>query len=223
MKTLKLLFAIGLIGLQSHMSSLAFYQQFGSQTDLWDISNGTTVTAHSTLGTYPGGAYDPRDLFGGAFGSNIGLETGAIIFNDGAPLGFVHWIEWSTASAITMGSFNFHASEDLAPLQRAVARFRLLAKSANSATFDLVLFDHTPQQPYNWVDQSQYLLLSETISPVTAKDFRAEFYDLDGTPYGGPRVVELDAFAPVPEPTAGLLAVAGAALLFPSRLKKQSR
>lgn len=200
-----ILIPIGLIVLLSRFSSFAYYENYGSKSDLWDTSQGTIVTAHSS---YRPGGYDSRDVFGGAFGSGIGLETGGVIFTDGQQAGYVHSIEWRTTAPVTLGSFSFYASEDLSPLQRAVARFRLLAKSANSATYDLTLYDYTPQQPYNWVDQSQYLLLTANISAVTAQDFRAEFFDLGGS-FNGPRIVELDGFAPVPEPTSLILFAAG--------------
>ena len=107
-----------------------------------------------------------------------------------------------------MGAFNLRAAQDTSPVQRGLGRFRLLAKSSGSPTFDLTLYDYTPQQPYNYVNAAQWLLLSANIPSVTAQDFRAEFYDLGGS-FNGPRIVELDAFASVPEPTVAALVVAG--------------
>jgi len=107
-----------------------------------------------------------------------------------------------------VGSFNFRAAQDTSPVQRGLARFRLLAKSSGSPTFDLTLYDYVPQQPYNYVNSNQWLLVSANIPSVTAQDFRAEFYNLGGA-FSGPRIVELDAFAPVPEPTVAALFAAG--------------
>src|ERR1043165_1594407 len=102
--------ALMLLGL-THAN--AYYEPYGATNDLWDIRQGTVVTAHSPFDPYPGGTYDPRDLFGGTFGANVGLETGAVIFADGQPAGFTHYIEWRTATPVTIGSFKFHASEDM--------------------------------------------------------------------------------------------------------------
>jgi hypothetical protein len=67
-----------------------------SSNDLWDISQGSVVTATSPLD--PGN--DGRDIFGGHFGSD---EYGNTIFADGQPAGFVHYVEWHTPGPVTVG------------------------------------------------------------------------------------------------------------------------
>jgi hypothetical protein len=189
----------------------SFALDFGVKTDLWDISQGTTITAHSPFDAAFGSPhpYDARDMFGGLFGDYL-PETGDVVFAENQPAGFVHFVEWSTLAPVTIGSFNLHARADGDPTyQREIGRFRLLAKSAGSSTFDLVLFDVTPSRPHTYLDPSTHLFIHGDLSPITAQSFRAEFFDVGGTPFGGPRVIELDAFA-VPEPSVVALVAVGA-------------
>lgn len=196
---------------------------FGVKSDLWDIALGTTITAHSPFDAALGSPhpYDARDIFGGTYGDFI-PEKGDVVFNDNQPAGFIHFVEWMTPSPVTIGSFSLHAAADGNPTyQREIARFRLLAKSANSSTYDLTLFDAEPARPYTYIDFATLLLIHADISAVTAQEFRAEFYDVGGTPFGGPRVIELDGFAPVPEPTVAALLLGGALVALNPR--RQSR
>lgn len=188
---------------------------FGITTDLWDISQGTIITGNSPFDPAFGSPhpYDGRDLFGGHFGDYL-PESGDAVFADGMPTGFAHFVQWKTIAPVTIGSFNLFAQADGDPtFQREMGRFRLQAKSPGSLVFDLTLYDAVITRPYNYLDVSQSLLVSATIASVTAQEFRAEFYDVGGTPYGGPRVIELDGFAPVPEPTSATLLLAGVVVL----------
>jgi hypothetical protein len=196
---------------------------FGVKNDLWDIAQGTTITANSPFDAAFGSPhpYDGRDIFGGYFGDYL-PERGDVVFDDNQAAGFVHFVEWRTASPVTIGSFKLHAAADGNPtFQREIARFRLLAKSSGSTGFDLTLFDVTLDRPYTYLDAATYLLIQATISPVTAQQFRAEFFDVGGTPFGGPRVIELDGFAPVPEPTVMALLMSGAVVIW--RFRRQTR
>ena len=214
------LFGLSFVIALALQSSLAL--DFGVTTDLWDISQGTTITGNSPFDSAFGSPhpYDARDIFGGHFGDYL-PESGDVVFDDNQSAGFVHFVQWKTLAPVTLGSFNLHAQADGDPtFQREIARFRLLAKSAGSSTFDLVLFDVTPTRPHTYLDPSIHLFIQGNLS-VTAQEFRAEFFDVGGTPYGGPRVIELDAFAPVPEPTVIALLASGALVMW--RARRQPR
>jgi Concanavalin A-like lectin/glucanases superfamily/Immunoglobulin I-set domain len=168
-----------------------------STNDLWDISQGSVVTATS-------GAHVPysdiRDMFGGMF-SEVG--PGATVFNDGQPPGFVHYVEWQTPAPVTVNSFNLFALGDGPQFdnQREFAQFVLKAKSSPLATnFDLTLYTLVvTNHPYNFIDPVNFCLLSTAITPVTAQYFRAEFTQYTaGRGFDGPRIVELDGFGEIP-------------------------
>lgn len=183
--------------------------QFGSSTDdLWDVSRGTVITGNSPLNpTCPGG-FDARDIFGGHF-SGCTWEAYVAIFQDHKPEGFVHFVEWATPNPVKIRSFNLWATgsenHPVDPTQREMAKFRLLAKSSGSATYDLILYTFTPSLPYKWVDNVNGLLISSDIKPVTAREFRAEFINHQvGSGQSGPRVIELDGFDEFIGPTASI-------------------
>src|SRR5262245_60915037 len=93
-----------------------------SHSDLWDISNGITITATSGIR----GALGASDMFG----ATSSIEPGDTIFADGQPNGFVHFIEWKTPSPVRLGSFNLFAVGDGAVYlnERETAQFVLKAK-----------------------------------------------------------------------------------------------
>jgi len=165
-----------------------------STNDLWDISQGVTITTNSPFDAALGGPnpYDARDMFGGMFDNYIN-ERGQVVFDDDAPANFVHFVEWRTAAPVTIRSFNLFASGD--SNGREFAQFTLKAKSSGSPTFDLTLYTFTPDHPYVCVDGQCPLVVSADIEPITAQDFRAEFANLSGQFGPGPRIVELDGFS----------------------------
>src|SRR5687768_9516272 len=77
-----------------------------SGSDMFDVSNGVNISAAS--GYYSGGAgtssgYD-------MFGANLSTaETGNTIFADGQSSGFVHYVEFSTASPIRLEQIRLFA------------------------------------------------------------------------------------------------------------------
>jgi Ig-like domain-containing protein/FIMAH domain-containing protein len=150
-----------------------------------------------TSGLQPG--FDGRDMFGGQFGW---VEPGHTIFADGRPPGFVHYIEWQTPTAVTVGSFALFAQGD-SPVynnEREFAQFVLKAKSdPGSTNYDLTLYTYVvTNHPYSFVDPVNYALIATNINPVTAQYFRAEFTQYTaGRGYDGPRILELDGFAPI--------------------------
>ncbi|HEY9175459.1 MAG TPA: hypothetical protein VI136_24505 [Verrucomicrobiae bacterium] len=188
-----------------------FHAQAQSTSDLWDISQGTVVVNRSG-GHWlaEGGGMDPRNMFGGQYGSYVEGVFGNWVFADGMSPGFLHFVEWRTATPVTLNFFNLYAAGDGEPNpigKREFASFTLKAKSEGSSTYDLTLFSFTPTHWYTFVNSADYLLVSAEIAPITAQDFRAEFENLAGVLEAGPRVMELDAFL-IPEPSAsGLIAV----------------
>src|SRR5688572_18517686 len=67
-------------------------QEFGARDDLWDISQGSVVTATSGLIS--------SESQPGMFGSSDFFAS--TIFADDRPNGFVHFIEWRTAAPVTV-------------------------------------------------------------------------------------------------------------------------
>jgi len=191
MKT-KLTFAV--FSTSAVLTMSAQYPTKPSTNDLWDISQGVTITAHSPFDAADGrpNPYDARDMFGGMF-DNFPGERGAVVFDDDVPANFIHYVEWRTPAPVTIRSFNVFASGD--EFGREFARFTLKAKSPGSPTFDLALYTFTPQHPYRCVDAQCPLVVSTDIEPVTAQDFRAEFANLSGQSLPGPRIIELDGFS----------------------------
>jgi hypothetical protein len=167
---------------------------FGSTNDLWDVSRGCSIIRNSPLDAADGRphAYDALDIFGGQFGS-YPPERGFVIFTDGEPSGFVHFVEWRTQTTVTIRSFSLYAFGDL-DTSREFASFKLMAKSPGSTNFDITMFTFKPTHPYTFANHSDFLLISTNVNPTTAQDFRAEFVNRTGVNYTGPRVVELDGF-----------------------------
>ena len=216
-----------------------------STTDLWDVSQGSAVTANSpVLGPpyYSTGYHsDIRDMFGGAF-APIGATV--TMFQDYQPTGTLHWVEWETLAPITLRSFNLLADHDGPPRDataRGFSRFTLFAYNPATSSFDNMLFEVFPTNPYGDTVAPPYsmiltnpgknrLELSANVVPTAAQRFRAELVQFGywSGNASGPRVLELDGyntFLPgideppsgepiIPEPcTLALLSVGGLALL----------
>lgn len=162
-----------------------------SSDDLWDISQGSVITASTPLIQ---GAGSLSGLFG-EFGQNLSDGNTWTYFADGQPEGFVHAVEWQTQTNVTVGEVRLYAFGDsFLNNGREFAQFNLKAKSPGSDVFDLTLLTFTPTHPYTFLDSFSALILDETITPVTAQNFRAEFVQYTaGNSWDGPRIVELDA------------------------------
>lgn len=175
--------------------------------DLWDVSQGSVVLANSRV--HP--VSDITHMFGGSSGT---IEVDNLLFFDGAPVGFTHFVEWRTSSPATIGQFNLYAAHDASGItERGFSKFELKAFDAATSAFNVV-FSYFPTSPYGLVEEDTSLLLSTTIIPVTAQRWRAEFTQAGPASLAaGPRVMELDGFAPVPLPPAGLLLAPALALL----------
>lgn len=172
-----------------------------STSDLWDVSNGNQVTAHSALLTP-----DARDIFG--FVSAGGPEPGSLIFQDGQVKGFVHHVEWKTPSEITLSIIVLNFAHDGPPRDanfRGISEFLLYARDINTGEFDQLVFQYTPSNPYGESepppngsvqtnDLNNALSLCANVSPITAQEFRAEFVQFGGSAAPGPRISELDGY-----------------------------
>lgn len=181
-------------------SSAASAQYAPSSDDLWDVSRGVVITGHSSpLACTATDAFDARNLFGGNFAHGCPFELAdRFLFADRMPEGFVHYVQWATPNPVTVRSFNLWAHHDGLPSwNRAMASFRLLAKSPGSTTYDLVLHSFVPSLPYTYVDGIGSLVISTDIKPTTVREFRAEFIGfapVPEDPSNGPRLIELDGF-----------------------------
>ncbi len=189
------------------LTLLPAYAVHPAFNDLWDVTQGNTVTSHSGVLASPG---SPESMFG-AFGHGDFTEDEYTYFADGQPDGTTHSIEWSTPSAVDIYRVRLFAAGDGSVFlnQREFDSFKLLAKSPGSLTYDLTLIDFTPTHPYTFLDAPNLFLFEANLGGVTAQEFRAEFAQYTaGYCCDGPRIVELDAFG-VPDGGAG---VAGALL-----------
>jgi hypothetical protein len=210
-------------------------------TDLWDVSGGVTVTNFSPVenknATYRS---DPRNMLGYDLSGIVGpTDSSSIVgptdlrFADGFPRGTVHFVEWQTATPITLRSFVLNAYHDGYPRDanyRGFSQFTLLGFNPATNAFDLTLFEIFPSNPYgdtpapsNGVVETNgvgnLLRLGANVKPFTGDRFRAEFvqYGVATCCDSGPRVMELDGFdtlltlagdpASVPEP--GVLTILG--------------
>ncbi len=191
-----------------------------SSSDLWE---GVTPTS-STGGALAGS--DLRNIFGGNYGT-VEAGAGRAILQDGHGVGYVHDLQWTTSSQVTLEAFSLHLAND-GSQNRSVSRFVLYGWDYDSSSFDL-LFDMGLGYPYGStsltvantrideeVSAYNFLNLVADVGPITTDRFLAYFVQLAGTVDGGPRIIELDGFDhalvnPVPEPAT--LAMLGVGLL----------
>lgn len=181
-----------------------------STTDLWDVSRGTTVTANSAVIGAPFYSFpfvsDIRNMFGNAQAGVI--EPGNTLFQDFQPAGTVDFVEWQTASAITLRNFHLFAAHDGAPRninQRGFSRFTLYAQNPSTLAFEKIFelfpstqYGNTPAPANGYTEGTpggNALILSVNVTPTVAQKFRAEFVQ-QGAPSteSGPRILELDGF-----------------------------
>ncbi len=181
----------------SHVLSLLLAASIGSASaqtsgDLWDISQGTVITA--TSGPIPG--YSIESMFGGFVGGDW------TYFADNQPPGFIHFVEWQTPANVNVARIQLFALGDgifgFPNNEREFSHFSLRAKSPGSLTYDVSIIEYDATHPYSFVGPN-FLLIDQTISPVQSSSFRAEFVQYEGgLGFDGPRIIELDAFAPPP-------------------------
>lgn len=169
-----------------------------SSTDLW---NGATVTSNSTA--------HPSSNINNIFGAALGFaEVGNAVFVDGTPINTTHYVEWSTATSITLKSFALFAAHD-GPghdaNQRGFNHFELYAFVGGS--YQSIFSYDTPTQfygdnvaPPNAILETNAtknaLFLGVNLIPVVSNKFRAEFvqYGPAQCCESGPRIMELDGY-----------------------------
>lgn len=158
----------------------------GERANLWDVRTGAQVTSHSELVD----GCDARDLLGGVYGSVESRDV--VLFADGKPDGYAHWVEWRTAKAISLERIEVYAQGDDGSTNREAAEIRLFLRD-EGGTWRL-LTTITPEHPYDMRDRAGRLLRAVDLDhPVTAREFRAEFTQrgAPNTVPMGPRIVEL--------------------------------
>jgi hypothetical protein len=217
MKTVSIIISLVFVFMFSFLSGTSHATPM-STSDLWDVSQGATVTSDSGILQHDY-SFDVRDMFGGTFGTT---EVGNTIFSyDSNTTDSLHFVEWQTASPITLQSFNLVSAHDGDANGRGFSKFTLLAKPGSSW---VELYEYSPTNPYgggvNYLG-SNYLELNAGVPETTAQAFRAEFIQygrqhIDRPEIDGPRIVELDGYGEViPEPATlclfgiGLLGLAG--------------
>ena len=199
--------------------------------DLWDLSQGTVITAHSP------------DSFGWPVEGVLSESplTDAL-FTDSQFEDYVHFLEWQTPSAIELRSFALIATHDLASGRDARYRgfkaFRLYGYDESTSSFEQLfeladiplLYGNVEAQPGMYIDTSKpinTLAFRANLSPFVGDRFRAEFVQYSSIARGhasGPRIRELDGFAAaaVPEPSAlALLSFGFAGFLCHQRRKRK--
>jgi hypothetical protein len=176
--------------------------------DLWDVSQGASVTAHSGVLTDPNPFFvsDIRNMFGHVLTGTV--EPANTLFRDGQPAGTLHWVEWQTAIDITLRSFALFAAHDGEPEDanaRGFSRFTLYGFNPATNVFDIELFELFPSNPYGDTpsppqgvsDSSNHILrIAANVAPTTTDRFRAEFvqFGFAAANRSGPRIIELDGF-----------------------------
>jgi hypothetical protein len=171
-----------------------------TNADVFDVAQGTVITA--TSGIHPG-AGTLTGLFGEG-GQSLFDATTLTYFADDKPADFVHFVEFETPGYVALSDVRLYAyGDDHLNNGREIAQFTLKAKSAGSSTYDVTVVNFTPTHPYEELDLNHPLILNQSITPVTARYFRAEFVQYTANiPFDGPRIVELDGIGvAVPPPS----------------------
>ena len=135
----------------------------------------------------------PDGLFGAATASP---EADSLLFQDNQPDGFVHSIEWHTPAPVELDRFALSAFAGQPPtFQRAFRDFRLFARDPGTNQF-VPVYDSPVRTPYPVIGSDYRLHRCANLRPRVAQDFRAEFVQHGEGAFFGPRVMELDGFAP---------------------------
>lgn len=136
---------------------------------------------------------NPDGLFGA---TNVLPEVDSLLFQDNQPDGFSHSIEWHTAAPIELDHFALSAFAGQPPtFQRAFRDFKLFAIDTGTGQF-VPVYDSPVRTPYPVIGTDYRLHRCANVRPIVAQDFRAEFIQHGEGPFFGPRVMELDGFAP---------------------------
>lgn len=174
-------------------------------TDLWDLQQGCQLTGSSTWGAYPGS--DLRNIFGGNFGT---IEVGNAVFYDAQIFGpgTVSWVSWSSPEPINLSRFVLNVAADgnyPSTYNRAIQGFNLYLSQIPHPYDDNwgtpVFSSGLLPAPLGTYNNGLYLYtLDHSLPfPLTAQYFKADF--IHGSSVTGPRILELDGYGVIPEPT----------------------
>ena len=167
--------------------------------DLWDVHSGAHLTASSGAGAGP-----LEDALGA---KSVGSpEPGHGIFQDGQPDGFLHFMEWRTASPVCLQGFRLLAMSDGGAFRghREFREFHLLARPFGESDYKLI-YSRGAANPYPValeIGSEGYIEWIGTVDPIIAQEFRAEFVQAGTGGASGPRILELDGFGEIVSPGA---------------------
>ncbi len=193
-------------------------------TDLWDINQGCVVTGTYTAGVYPGS--DIRNMFGGEYGT---IEVGNTIFCDAQIFspGSLAWVSWKTPTAVELERFILSVAADgnyPTTYNRAIQGFNLYASNI-AHPYDDNWGDPIYESGYlspplgNYINGLYYYTIDHTFSStISAQYFKADI--IYGSVVTGPRVIELDGYAVVPEPSSIIALVGGLGSLLAFRRRR---
>lgn len=169
------------------------YAQWPNSTDHWDLSQGAVITGSSPIN--PAGG--PLGALLGEGGQDLGDFATWTYFADGAAPNFVHYVEWETPTDVTVALVRVFAfGDNWNNLGREFEQVTLKVKSPGSATYDTTVLTAAPPL-FSFVDGDTGLVIDETIAPVTARSFRAEFVTASSL---GPHIIEIDGLETAPPP-----------------------
>jgi hypothetical protein len=175
----------------------------GVTADLFDVAQGTVVTASSSL--FPG--FDARSALG--FINASAIEPTRTIFRD-VPIA-IDFIDFQTVQPIDLGQYvlTLGANTAVPGENRWAKAFRLYGSSSPDDVQTHLLSSVTLDGPYVATYGSDQLQISDIVNATNVQYFRMEIERGAVTGFNGPRVIELDGFA-VPEPSSVfLLAIGG--------------
>ncbi|TVR51684.1 MAG: hypothetical protein EA425_06600 [Puniceicoccaceae bacterium] len=167
--------------------------------DLWDVSQGATVTAHSGVRA--------DSFIENLFGGTGGIEPANTIFADGRPAGFTHFVEWETDGPVWLEGFNLFAADEPGDGARGITALRLYGRNASDEEFTLLATQTVAANPYF---PDPFLRFTGLLpAPFIGRQFRAEFDQFGASAFSGPRIEELDAIGEpivfIPPPTGIVL------------------
>lgn len=168
--------------------------------DLWDVSNGITITASSEIYS---GAYD---MFGA---SNNLEEAGNLLFANSANCTGIHWIRWETPEVVSLSNFKLYASAD-ADNQRSFSYFGLFVQNEEGG-YDMFFGADVLVPYYEQYDEENLVSAWAFEEPVIGKVFGAAFLQSGSL---GPRIIELDGFGVNHAPEPAMIALIAAGVVF---------
>ena len=195
-------------------------------TDAFDSTQGTVIMNDDTI-------IDPIN----AFRTSGGFEDGHTLMRNGG-LGSISFIEFATASPITIGGVRLFAHNDgeYFGFRRAMSNFSLLADTNSDSVFETVVANRNINPNYALqtgnnaaLSEDLDLTIPSLVGNITAQSWRLEVTQgTDIQPFEGARLVELDALPPiptsVPEPSSvSSIALVGALGAWIKRKQKASK